>query len=233
MSWSGTGSSPRSTRPARRTRAGPAPGAGSGRSAQPPAVHAGPRGGMSAPRSSTGSGTCSAAARSDARWMAASSRRSCRCGEVFIAEPKRDQRLTQTNAMPRSAASWPGSATVTGRLKATVTREADLRRLLRSPVQRRAQVPGPDPNVLRARTRESWSQTSTICFASARSIPTIADVVGPARAAARGWALRLLSRERSDLPWTSTSSFCAGDTSPSSAPGDVLCDQDPQGPQSG
>ena len=83
---------------------------------------------------------------------------------------------THTNGMPRSAASWPSTrhrcpvgshATVTPANPFAAARSA-----AQSNAAPRSQAL--HRNVRRASTLESWSQTTTICFLSARSIPTIA-----------------------------------------------------------
>jgi hypothetical protein len=58
----------------------------------------------------------------------------------------------------------------------------------------------PQVNVLRANTFESWSVTTTICFLSARSIPTIAFSTGTNSRSRASRALRLRSPRETPLP---------------------------------
>src|SRR3954452_7998836 len=69
-------------------------------------------------------------------------------------------------------------------------------------------------NVLRARTLESWSVTTTICFLSARSIPTIAFSSGTSTRSRASRALRFRSPRETPLPWVMNVLLVRWDTKP-------------------
>src|SRR5664279_1375669 len=109
---------------------------------------------------------------------------------------------THTNAIPRSAASWPSTrqrcpvgshATVTPAKPALLACwPAQSNANPRSHARQR--------NVRRARTFESWSATTTICLLSALSIPTIALHAGTNTRSRESLALRLRSPRDTPLP---------------------------------
>src|SRR6478735_6692835 len=75
-------------------------------------------------------------------------------------------------------------------------------------------------NVRRARTFESWSVTTSICLRSARSIPTIAFVIGTAARSRESRAIRFRSPRETPLPlFMNVLLLACGTPSPTSASG--------------
>src|SRR5215203_3502525 len=74
-------------------------------------------------------------------------------------------------------------------------------------------------NVRRASTFESWSHTTTICFLSARSIPTIGLLTGTRTRSRSNLALRLRSPRETPLPLPTNVLLLRWDTKPASASG--------------
>src|SRR4051794_26712729 len=141
--------------------------------------------------------------------------------------PRRDHEgsigCTHTNGMPRSAASCPstrhrcpvGSQDTVAPAKpwAAALAAAQSSAAPRSQARHR--------KVLRARTRESWSVTTTICFASARSIPTIAFVTGTSPRSRTSLAFRLRSPRDTPLPLATNVLLLRWDTKPAAHQEDV------------